>query len=102
MAIILRRVVIRVNGDKNRRAFGRRCANNCAVVLKRSFRDPDLIPRHHEREEHLGQVGYWPAGEREKMDQQFAAAMQAAGYGTTAPSTHFGTRAPIAGYRRTE
>jgi hypothetical protein len=70
------------------------------VAPKHSMRDPDLARPRNGTERDLAQVGFWPASERERMDQRFAAAMQAAGYGSTMPSTHFGTRNPVAGYRR--
>jgi hypothetical protein len=63
-----------------------------------------VAPKHSRprngSERDLEQVGFWPASERERMNERFAAAMQAAGYGSTMPSTHFGTRNPVAGYRR--
>jgi len=73
------------------------------VAPKHVFRDPDSIPRSkHGTERDLAQVGYWPASEREHMDQRFAAAMQAAGYSTTTPSTIAGTRSPVANYQRSD
>jgi len=42
----------------------------------------------------------WARDELVAMDAAFIAAMQAAGHALTAPSTAFGTRAPIQGYRR--
>jgi len=73
------------------------------VAPKHQFRDPDSIPRFKPgTERDLERVGAWSLAEREKMDQQFVAAMLAAGYGTTTPSTHFGTRSPVAGYRRSD
>jgi len=71
------------------------------VTVTRLVRDPGSIPRHHPGSERdLGQVGYWSAGERQRQDEAFAAAMQAAGYSATLPSTHFGTRNPVANYQR--
>jgi len=58
-------------------------------------RDPFLI--RNKGTGHPAQIGYWPRGEREKMDERFAAAMTRAGYVVTAPSTCPGTRAPILG-----
>ena len=71
------------------------------VAPKHNLRDPDLIPRSkHGTEGDLAQVGTWSLVERERMDQRFAAAILAAGHATTMPSTHFGTRSPVANYQR--
>ena len=45
-------------------------------------------------------VSSWTQLQRERMNAAFLAAMQAAGYGLTAPSTVAGTRNPILGYQR--
>src|SRR5262249_27094063 len=80
-----------------------RCLCYIAPVAapQRLFRDPDSIPRHgHGTERDLDRVGNWTLAEREKMDERFAAAMMAAGYASTLPSTHFGTICPVANHQR--
>ena len=73
------------------------------VAPKHLFRDPDSIPRSkHGTERDLAQIGTWTLAQREQMDERFAAAMLAAGYGSTMPSTTFGARNPIAGYLRSD
>ena len=42
----------------------------------------------------------WPHEVLLAMDAGFVAAMQAAGYAITAPSTRAGTQAPVQGYQR--
>jgi hypothetical protein len=49
--------------------------------------------------------GYWHALEMRRMDDKFRKAMataikSGAEHCATEPSTHFGTRAPVAGYQR--
>ena len=53
----------------------------------------------------INRIGYWTEIDRLEMDAQFRLAMSAAieagaEHCATEPSTHFGTRAPIAGYQR--
>ena len=45
-------------------------------------------------------TGFWTALEHLEMDAAFVAAMVAAGYTATAPSTHPGTKAPLVNYQR--
>jgi hypothetical protein len=68
-----------------------------------SKRKPSRPYNHSESD--LAKVGFWAAGEREKMDACFAEAMQQAiergqEHAITAISTAAGTRCPKAGYQR--
>jgi hypothetical protein len=71
----------------------------------RTFRDPDSLVAASPSQHELKRIGFWSSIAREAMDAQFRLAMTAAiecgaEHCTTSPSTHFGTRAPIAGYQR--
>jgi hypothetical protein len=55
--------------------------------------DPGVIARERRN-------GDWTKLEHQAMDAAFVAAMQAAGFTLTLPSTHPGTRAPLVGYSR--
>ena len=73
----------------------------------RQFKDPDrdTVSKWCEPSPKDGRDGFWTSIDRLEMDAQFRLAMSAAiesgaEHCTTEPSTHFGTRAPIAGYQR--
>ena len=71
----------------------------------RQFRDPDSLVAQQPSQAELNRVGYWTEIDRLEMDAQFRLAMSAAieagaEHCATEPSTHFGTRAPIANYSR--
>ena len=73
----------------------------------RLFRDPDrdTVNKWCEPSPKDGRDGFWTQYDRQEMDAQFRLAMTAAiecgaEHCATEPSTHFGTRAPVAGYER--
>ena len=72
---------------------------------RRQFKDPDSLAAPKPGVSEINRLGYWFAADRVEMDAQFRLAMTAAieagfEHCATTPSTHFGTRAPIAGYQR--
>ena len=67
------------------------------MTEQRTFRDARR-PGRPKQGEDLGPP--WNYCDYEDMDARFIAAMQAAGYAITAPSTAPGTRAPRPGYER--
>ena len=73
----------------------------------RLYRDPDrdTVSKWCEPSPKDGRDGYWTSIDRQEMDAQFRLAMSAAieagaEHCATEPSTHFGTRAPVANYSR--
>jgi hypothetical protein len=71
----------------------------------RLFRDPDSLAAQQPSQAELNRIGYWTTFDREAMDDRFRLAMTTALESglercATEPSTHFGTRAPIANYQR--
>ena len=71
----------------------------------RQFRDPDSLAAVPPSQAELNRDGFWSSIDRVEMDAQFRLAMSAAievgaEHCATEPSTHFGTRAPIANYQR--
>jgi predicted CoA-binding protein len=75
------------------------------VEMTRQVRDPDTLAAVPPSTAELNRIGFWSQLDREEMDAQFRLAMTTAiecgaEHCATEPSTHFGTRAPIAGYQR--
>ena len=78
------------------------------VVIKNAMPRRTRAPAHYPSKAVAGlrpgdnawMIGHWAAEEREAQDARFVAAMQAAGYELTAPSTVAGTRCPISNYQR--
>jgi hypothetical protein len=76
------------------------------MVEKRLFRDPDKVySAQRPSPEKLLRTGQWDASVSEAMDDAFRLAVTAALEAgleccPTSPSTHFGTRSPVAGYQR--
>jgi hypothetical protein len=71
----------------------------------RLFRDPDSLAAQQPSQAELNRIGLWTTFDREAMDAAFRLAMTTAlesglEHCATEPSTHFGTRAPVAGYER--
>ena len=72
----------------------------------RQWKDPDKIyPSQQPSPKELLRTGQWDSRTLETMDAQFRLAMTAAiecgaEHCVTGTSTHFGTRAPVAGYQR--
>jgi hypothetical protein len=74
----------------------------------RLYRDPErsnLGKWCNPSQTEINRIGYWTEIDRQEMDAQFRLAMSAAIEAgaevcATSPSTHFGTRAPIAGHQR--
>jgi hypothetical protein len=65
----------------------------------RFFRDPAFTSGRRSSGECLTEQT-WRFVDYELMDEKFIRAMQGAGYAVTGPSSHAGTKAPRAGYRR--
>ena len=71
----------------------------------RQFKDPDSLAAQQPSQAELNRIGFWTTFDREAMDAAFRLAMTTAlesglEHCATEPSTHFGTRAPVAGYER--
>ncbi len=71
----------------------------------RLYRDPERSNLGNPSQIDINRIGYWTTFDREAMDAQFRLAMTTAiecgaEHCATEPSTHFGTRAPVAGYQR--
>ena len=74
----------------------------------RAYKDPDLIyagAGYALSGKELKRIGQWDATALAEMDSKFQAAMTSAitsgaEHCATSPSTHFGTRCPVAGYAR--
>ena len=73
----------------------------------RQFKDPDQtsVGKWCDPSPKDSREGFWTRYDRQEMDAQFRLAMSAAieagaEHCATEPSTHFGTRAPVAGYER--
>jgi hypothetical protein len=76
------------------------------MVERRLVRDPDTVyAAQRPSPEELLRTGQWDMIVLEEMDARFRLAMTTAlesglEHCPTEPSTHFGTRAPVAGYQR--
>ena len=73
--------------------------------MTRQVRDPDTLAAVPPSAAELARIGYWTTIDRVEMDAAFRLAVSSAveaglEHCATEPSTHFGTRAPIAGYQR--
>ena len=76
-----------------------------AMTMTRQVRDPDTLAAVPPSQAELTRVGYWNTFDRLEMDAAFRLAVSGAveaglEHCATEPSTHFGTRAPIANYSR--
>jgi hypothetical protein len=73
--------------------------------VARQFKDPDEIRTSQQPSAKDSRTGYWTQFDRIEMDAQFRLAVTTAVEAgletcTTSPSTHFGTKCPIANYQR--
>ena len=73
--------------------------------MTRQVRDPDTLAAVPPSAAELNRNGFWTETDRLEMDAAFRLAVTTAlesGLETcpTSPSTHFGTRAPVANYQR--
>jgi hypothetical protein len=71
----------------------------------RQWKNPDTLAMAKPSASEINRLGCWTTVEREMQDAAFRLAMSNAvecglEHCATEPSTHFGTRAPIAGYQR--